>query len=97
MGRGTMHQDALVADPDETLPRPVFPGEGQSVRVPELPNEEQGFAHRRVELRLSGCMRRRGCSSWYDSTYLRTRGDAWSREASNVEKCRNLKSCQICR
>ena len=42
-----MHQAAQVADPDETLPRPVFPGEEQS--VPEMPVEEQGFAYRRME------------------------------------------------
>ena len=49
MGRGTVHQAAQIADPDETLPRPVFPGEKRIVRVLELPVEEQGFAHRRVE------------------------------------------------
>ncbi|CAL8464455.1 g3990 [Coccomyxa elongata] len=48
------------------------------------------------KLRVSGCMRRWGCSCWYDSTYLRTRGGAWSREASNVEKSRYLPSCQMC-
>ncbi len=37
------------ADPDETLPHPVFPGKGQSVCVLELPFEEDGSAHRRVE------------------------------------------------
>ncbi len=49
MGRGTLHQAAYVADPYKTLPRPVFPGEGQTVHVPELPVEEQGFAHCCVE------------------------------------------------
>ncbi len=55
------------------------------------------------KLRLSGCMRWWGCSCWYTaaraqvlSTYLRKRGGAWSREASNVEKSRSLTSCQMC-
>ena len=62
MGRGIMHQAAQVADPDATLPRSVFPGEGQSVRVPELPVEEQGFAYHCVEAETVGCMRQWGCS-----------------------------------
>ena len=43
-----MHQAAQVTDPDGTLPHPVLPGKGQAVRVPDLPVEEEGFAHRRV-------------------------------------------------
>ncbi len=54
MGRESMHQAAQVGDPDETLPRPVFPGEGQAVYVPQLPIEEQGFAHRGVEAETVG-------------------------------------------
>ncbi|CAL8471719.1 g11261 [Coccomyxa elongata] len=50
LGRATMHQAAQVTDPDETLPRPIFPAAGT---IP---------------------------------LYLRTRGGAWNREASNVEK-----------
>ena len=84
MGRGTMHQAAQVADPDETL---ACPEEGQTVCVPELPVEEQGFTHRRVEAETVGGAAAAG-------TIPRTCDGAC--EASHVEKSRNLPSCQMC-